>query len=280
MKQYFRNLGIGMFVVGILFFFLFPDVTASLKKPIELYAEDTDVTKLSNRDHVQADIYAVFDYFATGTTVDGNTGHIIGSDGTTYYYLIPVFVPEDETNHYLAVMANTKSAPNVRKKLSAIMADTKAYMKNETNTLGTNVLKMDAICQKMNDELTEMMYDYFRDLDYTEDQIKTYVHPYCLRVLNQSTAKTMLGVSIFLTSVGIILAVSMIVITKREKERIKNQTEVVINGVAYPMEMFAPVHKQVLFRNPKAVTDLMELTGLSQPEAANIINHWGKYYYY
>ena len=282
MKPTFRNIGLILAIIGIVLFLLSPDILAWMKKPIDFYGEDTVVTDIKKGDRVSIAIDTVYDYFATETTVDENTGHIISSEGTTYFYLIPGYVLEDEGYrlYYFAVKANTKTDSDIQKTLSKIMKNTQAYMNYETDDPGDTVLELDAYCMKLDEELTELMYDYFRELDYPESDIQTYVLPYCLRELRVGYAKGMLIASSILFVIGMTLFISMIVSIKKENNRIKNQTEVIINGVAYPKEMFAGVQHLVRVGNPKAVTDLMELTGLPQEEAANVIRNWGKYYYF
>ncbi len=275
MKPYFRNLGLGLAAFGILLFFLCPDILAWMKKPIDFYGDETVVTDIKKGDRVSITIDTVYDYFATETTVDENTGATISSDGTTYYYLIPGYVAEEDSYrlYYFGVKANTRSETDLQKKLSKIM-------KNTQNGKQTSPLTLDAYCMKMDKELTELMYDYFRDLEYDEESIQTYVLPYCLRELKTDNAKGMLIASTILFVVGMTLFVTMLVSIKKENKRIETQTEIVINGVSYPKDMFYPVHQQALLRHPSAVPMLMELTGISQEEATKVISKWGKYYYY
>lgn len=275
MKPYFRNLGLGLAAVGILLFFLCPDILGWMKKPIDFYADETAVTDIKKGDRVNITIDTVYDYFATETTVDENTGATISSNGTTYFYLIPGYVKEEGGYrlYYFAVRANTKNEAKIQKALSKIM---KATQNGEPPA----PITLDAYCMKMDKELTQLMYDYFRELDYDEETIQTYVLPYCLRELKVGNAKGMLTASVILFVIGTTLFVTMFISIRKEKKRIEEQTEIVINGVSYPKDMFYPVHQKALLRHPSAVPMLMELTGISQAEATEVIRKWGKYYYY
>ncbi len=275
MKPYFRNLGLGLAAVGILLFILCPDILGWMKKPIDFYADETAVTDIKKGDRVSITVDTVYDYFATETTVDENTGATVSSNGTTYYYLIPGYVTEGGGYrlYYFGIKANTKSETDLQKAISKIM---KATQNGEQPA----PITLDAYCVKMDKELTGLMYDYFRDLDYDEELIQTYVLPYYLRELKVDTAKSMFTASLILFVIGATLFVTMFISIKKEKKRIETQTEVIINGVSYPKDMFYPVHQQALRRHPSAVPMLMELTGISQEEATEVIRKWGNYYYY
>ena len=275
MKPYFRNLGLGLAIVGIILFILCPDILGWMKKPIDFYADETAVTDIKKGDRVSITIDTVFDYFATETTVDENTGATISSNGTTYYYLIPGYVTEEDGYrlYYFGLKANTKSETDIQKAISKIM---KATQNGEQPA----PLTLDAYCVKMDKELTQLMYDYFRDLGYDEELIQTYVLPYYLRELKVDNAKGMLTASVIFFVIGATLFVTMFISIRKEKKRIETQTEVIINGVSYPKDMFYPVHQKALLRHPSAVPMLMELTGISQEEATEVIRKWGNYYYY
>lgn len=275
MKTYFKKMGLVLAVSGIVLFFLCPDILGWMKKPIDFYGSEPVVTDIKKGDHVSITIDTVYDYFATETTVNEDTGATISDNGTTYYYLIPGYVEEEGgfRLYYFAIRANTKSEPLLQKALSTIM-------KNTQNGTSTASITLDAYCMKLDNELTGFMYDYFRDLNYDETAIQTYVLPYCLRELKVNTAKGMLITSVILVVIGLALFVSLHISIKKEEERIETQTKVIINGVSYPKEMFYPVHQKVLLHHIDAVPMLMELTGISREEATVIISQWRKYYYY
>ena len=70
------------------------DGIATLKPVVDLYAEDTDITKLSTTQAVEADIYMSLDYFATETTTRTRDGNFVSRDND-YYFIIPAFSGEE-----------------------------------------------------------------------------------------------------------------------------------------------------------------------------------------
>ena len=95
---------------------------------------------------------------------------------------------------------------------------------------------------------------------------------------NDNMIGVFVGVVLFVG--GLILFITMSSAIKKEKKKIKEQTEVVINGVSYPKSTFDHMFQDALFQNNKAVAELRRITGISEEEARKILRHWDKYYYY
>lgn len=112
-----------------------------------------------------------------------------------------------------------------------------------------------------------------------DEMISKYVLPYNLIPVNNDNIIGVIVGGILLVG-GLFLYIAMSVAIKKEKKKVKEQTEVVINGVSYPKSTFNHMFQDALLQNAKAVSELCRITGVSEEEAKKILRHWDKYYYY
>lgn len=252
------------------------DSFASFKKPVDLYADDTDVTKLGRTDAVEADIYAVLDCFATETTTTKRNGAVTGKS-KDYYYIVPAF-KGDET-YYIGVKSNSDDQRSYDK-----IADlTWAWLSGESSDFGEQSIHIEGCLKKMDKELLGYMKEWFEESEWfeSEAEMEKYVLPVCLETVRFGTVKIM-----FLVGVGVFIVCAILIITgiiseRKDSKKAKQQTHVVINGVSYPKNTFDHVNRCILNKERIfAVQELRDITGLDLEEAQKIIDNWTQYYYW
>ena len=252
------------------------DSFASFKKPVDLYADDTDVTKLGRTDAVEADIYAVLDCFATETTTTKRNGAVTGKS-KDYYYIVPAF-KGDET-YYIGVKSNSDDQRSYDK-----IADlTWAWLSGESSDFGEQSIHIEGCLKKMDKELLGYMKEWFEESEWfeSEAEMEKYVLPVCLETVRFGTVKIM-----FLVGVGVFIVCAILIITgiiseRKDSKKAKQQTHVVINGVSYPKNTFDHVNRCILNKEKIfAVQELRDITGLDLEEAQKIIDNWTQSYYW
>lgn len=251
------------------------DSFASFKKPVDLYADTTNVTKLGRMDAVEADIYAVLDCYATETTTTKRNGSVTGKS-MDYYYIVPAFDGED--TYYIGVKSNSSD----RKTYDNIADLTWAWLGGSSSSYGDVTVHVEGCLKKMDKELFGYMKEWFEEAEWFESdaEMEKYVLPVCLETVRFGTVRIM-----FLVAVGVlILCVVVLVLGQRSagkaSKKAKEQTHVVINGVSYPKNTFDHVNRSILNKEKIfAVQELRDITGLELEEAQKVIDNWSTYYF-
>lgn len=276
MKRFFKYLGLGMTLFSFLFFAIsFDNIAVMLKKPVELYGEDTSFFDLEEGDYVYAEVFSLLGCYAADDwyTQDGNTKTYTDHN---FYYMIPVTnASEPDIAYYISIKAHEEQ----KSAFNSVVKDTQDYFMGIESDYGKNVITGNYRLAALDPELYEFMKDYFRELGIDNTSISKYVLPYNLvPVNNDNIIGVVVGVILFVG--GLLLFITMSSSIKKEKKKIKEQTEVVINGVSYPKSTFDHMFQDALFQNVRAVSELCRITGVSEEEARKILRHWDKYYYY
>lgn len=276
MKSFFKFLGLGMALFSFVFFAIsFDNIAVLLKKPVDLYAEDTSFFELKEGDYVYAEVYALLGCYAADDwyTQDGNTKTYTDHN---FYYVIPVFdASEPDVTYYISIKAHEEQ----KSAFNSVVNDTQDYLMGKESDFGKNVIAGNYRIAALDSELYGFMKDYFRESGQDDTTISKYVLPYNLMpVNNDNFIGVVIGVILFVG--GLLLFITMSLAIKKEEKKIKEQTEVVINGVSYPKSTFDHMFRDALFQNARAVSELCRITGISEEEAKKILRHWDKYYYY
>lgn len=276
MKNYLKFLGLGMALFSFLFFAIsFDNICVLLKKPVELYAEDTSFSELKEGDYVYAEVFALLDCYAADDWYTRDDDTITYTDHN-FYYLIPVFnASEPDVSYYISIKAHEEQ----KSAFNSVVNDTQDFLMGVESDYGKSVITGNYRIAAADPELYDFMKDYFRELGLDDTTISKYVLPYNLIPVNNNNA---IGVIIgaVLLVVGLLLFITMSFSIKKEKKKIKEQVEVVINGVSYPKSTFDHMFQDALRQNTRAVSELCRITGVSEEEAKKILRHWDKYYYY
>ena len=250
------------------------DGIATLKPVVDLYAEDTDITKLSTTQAVDADIYMSLDYFATETTTRTRDGNFVSRDND-YYFIIPAFSGEEL--YFIGIRVDDKDFNTY----STISDDTYNYLMGITDNPGTTTVSEEGGLKKLDDEMYQYMVEWFQEAQWFENEsdidkyvLPLYIDPYIIKA-----ARTLFIIGVVGTLIGILSAVFLIRGNKKQKEQAQAQTTVTIGGMSYPKSSLSGVdrfvsQKEIVF----AMQELRSITGISAEEAKTVIDQWGSYY--
>ncbi|MBO5279007.1 MAG: hypothetical protein J6B06_05930 [Lachnospiraceae bacterium] len=263
-----------IFFAVILLFACGLDTVAAFQKPVDLYAEETDVTELGRMTPVEAEVYAVLECFCTETTTTKKNGAVT-KKSYDYYYAIPVFVGEET---YYAGVKVSDSQDHI---YDDICDATWNWLNGTSDRLGELTVQAEGCFHKMDDELYGYMVETFEDMQWFESDadLQKYLLPVYLKPVRFHDTRIM-----FLVALGaLIVAVAVVIVTrsfdKKRDKKVQEQTHVVINGVSYPKSTFDHVNRCIANRERLfAVQELSEITGLSVEEAQQIISKWNEYY--
>lgn len=145
---------------------------AAYRKPIDLYAEDTDIHDLTKTSNLEAEIYMAFDYFAK-TTETSTFYSYSNSRDVDYYFIIPAFSGDEV--YFIGILVEAKDLDI----FNAISEETYAYFIGEENTYGTTTIYEQGTLKDMNDELYGYFTDWFKAANWFDDEhdIEKYVLP-------------------------------------------------------------------------------------------------------
>ena len=259
--------GIGLFYNGL-------DGIASFKKPVDLYAEDTNVTELGRLDNVEVDVYAILDCFASETTTTKRNGSVTGKK-VDYYYILPAFDGDD--TYYIGLKASSKEH-NDYEKIADLTWD---WLEGKTSDYGNVTAHVNGCLKKMDKELYKYMKEWFEEAEWfdSDADIEKYVLNVYLEPVNFGTSRIVFLVCIGIMVVGVIVLILGFRSDGKHKKQVKEQTHVVINGVSYPKASFEHINRCILNREKIfAVQELRDLTGLDLEEAQKVIDNWNQYY--
>lgn len=185
-----------IFFAGVLLFTGFKDSMASFKNPIDLYAEDTDVTKINDTQLINAEIYAVMDCFVEEETTTKNKSGAITGKRSDFYYIVPAF-NEDDT-YYIGI----KVPESKKSKYDKISDNTYNYLAGYTNDFGDDVVNVTGRLAKLDDKKYAYLREWFEESDWTEEEIDQYVLPVYIKTFDPATARILFFVSIALLFAG------------------------------------------------------------------------------
>ncbi|MGN0513662.1 MAG: DUF6709 family protein [Lachnospiraceae bacterium] len=285
MKALLCRLGLGFLVFGAVFLYLTGfDAIASLRPAMDLYAEDTDIKKVTVIDHIETEFDMSLGCFVKETSTTTKNGSTISSV-STYIYAIPVF-SEGET-YWIGLEVNEKD----RKKLEKITDETWAYLTYEDDSYGYTTYEVEGRLKKMDKSQYKYMVEFFEELNiYDDEEIEKYVLPKYVDSINASSTRVFFYISLVLVFVmGIPSLIGLILEWRYERKKAKAAKElmnydyqsggnITINGVSYDRNTLAIVEEYVR-KNEKvfASKELQKITGLELSEARKVVDNWGSY---
>ena len=260
-------------LLGLVFAIVsFREGIAGLKKPIDLYADETNISEIGYFDMVTVDVFEVYGSFATRTTTENGK-----KTSEESYYLIPAH--EGDEYRYIGIRVPEKEY----KIYDKIYKDTYDYYETGVyDTTDYGMVKTGCL-KKMKKEMQDYYYSTLKKAEWFEDDatMKAEALPYYLDPIeNRKAPVGMLFGGIIAFLVGGILFIFGARGEKKKFDRKAEQTYVVINGISYAKADLARVN-QLLQGQEKvfATQELARITGLSLEEAGKITEHWREYYY-
>lgn len=161
---------------------------AALRKPVDLYAPDTEYQAITSLDLVYAEYDISMGCFAE---VDSTA---------TYYYAVPVF--DGGETRWIGLAVTGEADARI---LDAITDETYAFLAGEKEDYGDTTISKYGTLKKMDEELYGFMQAAFKDLGvYDDEEMGQYVLPLYVSVYVPERAQKLFG------GIVIVLVVSLV----------------------------------------------------------------------
>lgn len=201
-----------IFLAAIAVFFLWqpvPEAIARMQKPIDL--EQAAEADLAPGKHVQGDVFAILDSFASEETwTENKDGSRTAKKTSKIYYIVPV---GEESYIGLECYAKDKASHET------LNTATLNWLAGETEYIEGETVPFDGRLVKMDDELYQYMVEWFQDVEYFEEGVdaKQYVLPYMLAPFSPGLNTMLIIGGVLLAAAAIVLAVTLAKEKKRKK---------------------------------------------------------------
>ena len=244
---------------------------ASMRPPVDLYDEETNINEIEYFDLVEADIEVVLDQYATQTNrVSRRSSQKI----TRYYYILPVQGESEDEVYYIGIEVPEESVAT--------------YNELVDNT-GVRSVHVQGCITNMWSYQYDLFKNWFAESGWfdSDEDIEKYALKRCFVPMNPDMCRQRLMAGGICLGLGILLVVIDRVCSKKQqkprkrtRKEIKAQQVIIIDGVGYSKESMKIVDKYVSKRKKKkAINELCKITGIESIDAQIIINNWSSYYY-
>lgn len=260
-------------IAGIIMLFMsLQEGVASLRPHVDLYGDTTNVSEIGYFDMVDAEVYAVFDCFAS-EEVTKNSAKV----DEHFFYIVPAFNGDDM--YYIGVKVNDKTW----KTYDQLIDITYEYLMGYTDEIGDVSTVTTGCLKKMDSKVKKYYYEWFEEMEWfdSEEEMNTYALPvYIDSIARPEAPRIMLFAGIAMTVIGVPLLIVLLVKGGSRTKKAKNQDVVIINGISYPKSTFSHVNTSIQSQERIfAAQEIHEITGISLEEAGQIVENWDKIYY-
>lgn len=275
---------------------------SAFRPQIDLYADDTDYTKLTKIDH----LYAEFD-ISLGCFVEEETTHTNRTTGrveskfTRYYYAVPAYSGED--TYWIGVELILEDD---MKTMDQVTEETYAYLMADEDAWGYTYLQKHGSLKKLGKEKYEYMVQMFQEMGVYEsdEELKQHVLPVYISTYQPEAMREEFIVAVVALLVCIVifaLTIRSVVQKHKKKPAISGddgisaqsaytqntytasnsggETLIELFGANYPKRFLYRVNNYMENNQPEeAKQELRAVTGLSLYQAEEVIAHWRDYY--
>ena len=217
-KSFCTNVGLVLIILGGIFLFVGRYSTiAAFSEPVDIFAEELqDAEEIKAGRAIETDMYLLMEEFAWEEVSSKNRAGQVTNTSSYYYYILPVFVGEDET-YYVAFKTSTKNENYSTYK--KIANDTMAWLYGEQDTCGNYSIKVTGGLEKLDKKIYNYMVEWFEKTEWFEDDsdIEKYVLPLEFSTMKRESVRTMFFVFGGMFIVGIILVIVGFRLGKKSK---------------------------------------------------------------
>lgn len=268
-----KKLGGVLALAGLMItIFGFREGIAGMKKPVDLYADETNVSEVGFFDMATAEVFEVYGSYATKTTTENGK-----KTNEESYYIIPAH--EGDEFRYIGIKVNEKDY----KTFDKIVEETYDYYDGIEPEGDYTTIKVTGCLKKMNKEMQGYYYNTFKKAEWfdSDEEMKKEALPYYLDTLaNPKSMVTFLFVGVIMFLAGGIMFVFGMRSENKAINKAAEQTYVIINGVSYAKAELAHVNQCIQGQEKVfAAQELARITGMSVEEATNVVENWRRYYY-
>lgn len=200
-----------IFLSGVLFFTNFKSMIASFTKPVDLYAEETNVKEIGDTQLVEAELYASFGCFVEEETTTKNKYGNVTNKRSDFYYIVPAF--NGEELYYIGV-----EVPQEKQSLYEKMTDsTYDYFSGYAADFSEDTIKVTGRLAKLEDDKYQYFREWFEEEQWTDEEIDEYVLPVYIETFVPSSVRKMFFAAIGLMVLGIALLAWGVVKKRRNR---------------------------------------------------------------
>ncbi len=277
MKKICMRIGVAMIIGALIMIIaLWPLMLSATRKPVDIFVdgvekEDDIKTGLP----IDTDMYVLLECFGT-EEITNNKNAV---KDVYYYYILPVFVGEEDT-YYVAmkVDADDENLSDCEK----IANETISYLLGEIDYMGTQSVHLSGYLEKLDKEKFGYMKEWFTESQYfaSDSEVDKYVLPYVFtfekRNFVTGTAMVMAGLfvgGILLIVIGLICGRKY---AARRKQLVSQQGRMInINGVPYDVSRMTDIDSLIYSgKLEKAKAKLIVEYRGDPAQAAQIVDNW------
>ena len=281
MKNFLIKCGLIMSIVAAVVLFISRYSIISLfNKPVDIFAEGVEnPDDIKPGMAIETDMYLLMDCFASEETSYKNRSGQVSSTSTDYYYILPVFVGEEDT-YYIAMEVSGKS--DNLSTINRIANETMSYLMGTGDTFGSYSLDIRGYVTKLDKEAYGYMTDWFEDAQFftSDAELDKYVLPYVFNFYIESRVKAMAIIFAVIFVLGIALLVLGLLKDRKYSERRKllkkSEKEITINGNSLRVCMMDDVDILVWKGATKKAENRIKKYGANDTQAQQIIASWNE----
>lgn len=282
MKKFCTKCGIILIIIAVVItFFMRHSFMAAFKDPVDVLDEGLQSEEELKRGlAIDSEIYLLLECFGSEQTSYKNRSGQTTSTSTDYYYILPVFVGEDET-YYVAIEVSGKSDDLYT--YEKIANETVDWLYGVSDTAGSYSVEFTGYLDKLDKEAYGYMKDWFEDTGFFESDadIEKYVLPYVAKPYKVDIVKKMVFFFVGMLVLGIVLLVAGLTIDgkygSRRKALKKSDRTININGNVLSVSMLDDIDILVWKgQTDKAAKRLTKYYGANPQQADEIIASWNQ----
>ncbi len=237
MKNFLLKCGAVFLLIGGLFLFMNRYSYISMfNDPVDIQDEGVaDADEIKGGMAVDGEIYLIVDCFGQEEVTQKSRYGSTTSKNTYNYYIVPVFVGEEDT-YYVALKVNTKDSE--RYTCDGIVDETLAWLMGESSSVGEKYLDFTGCLSKLDKEKYGYMKDWFKETGFitSSSDIDKYVLPYVLEPYKRNNVKVMMIVFVSVFFGGLVMVIMGVLWDRKyaaRRKALKNlQGKVItVNGV-------------------------------------------------
>ncbi len=282
MKKFCTKCGIILMIIALVFTFIMRySFMAAFKEPVDVLDEGLETKEELKRGlSIESEVYLLLECFGSKETSHKNRAGQTTSTSTDYYYILPVFVGEEDT-YYVALEVDGES-DNLYT-YEKIANETMNWLYGLGDTAGSYSVDFTGYLDKLDKEGYEYMKDWFEETQFFESDadIEKYVLPYVAKPYRVDIVKKMVFVFVGMFVLGLVLLIAGLAIDgkygSRRKALKQSDRTININGNVLSVSMLDDIDILVWKgKADKAAKRLTKYYGANPQQAEQIISGWNQ----
>lgn len=282
LRGFLRKVGIVALILGIVLGVVGREAYMIIfDEPTDIYEEVLeDPAEIKAGMAIETDIFMLLDCFGTSQVEYKNRSGSTYSTSSYDYYILPIFVGEDDT-YYVAFEVSNRN--DDRKTYEKIMEETYRYLSGEASSFGEDYVHLYGGLETLKDEMYDYMVEWFEEVEWfeSEEELKEHVLPLYLSKVSKSNMTTTFYVNIALLIAGALFLILSFLVggkdaaRKKELKKLAKGKKITFGGRSYDLDKLDVVDQNIWKGYTQvAKNDLMRVYGATEEEADYAIANW------